>query len=91
MVFLKISQNLQKSTSAGASFLMKLQASTQYFINIQVPAQVCFCAHCLIFKSTYFVKHLRKAASEKSFQEVLMNIWMVASASACKFAKIELF
>ena len=48
-MFCKISQNLQESTCAGASFLIK------------TLAQMISGEFYEIFKNTYFVEHLRTA------------------------------
>ena len=52
-----------------------------------------------MFKSTYFAEHLRTAASENAFVEIIFQAksWevlihqMVACSSSTKFAKIEFF
>ena len=42
-VFLKISQNSQKNTRIGVSFLIKLQVLGYNFVKREIPTQVFFC------------------------------------------------
>ena len=67
-VFLKILQNSQENTCVGVSFLIKPQ--TCNFIKKETPTRVFSCEFFEIFKNTYFVEYLRKAAfvvSQKIF------------------------
>ena len=54
-VFLKISQNLQKSTCFRASFLIKTSGN---FIKIEASAAFSY-EFCEIFKNTFFMEHHR--------------------------------
>ena len=51
---LKVSQNLQKNTRAGASFSIKLQVSGSNFIEKENPKQVFFCEFCEKNLRTFF-------------------------------------
>ena len=62
-LFLKISQNSQKNTSARVSFLTKLQASELQLYKKETLALVFSWEFCEIFKNTFFTEHLRTAAS----------------------------
>ena len=62
-LFLKISQNSQKNTSARVSFLIKLQASELQLYKKETLALVFSWEFCEIFKNTFFTEHLRTAAS----------------------------
>ena len=62
IIFLEISQNLE-NTCAGVSFLIKLKAGNLQLHSKGISAQVFFCEFCETFMNTYFVKHLRAAAS----------------------------
>ena len=53
-VFLEISQNLQESTCARASFLIK----ACNFIKKETLAQVFSCEFCEISNNTIFTEHL---------------------------------
>ena len=55
-VYLKISQNSQKNTFAGVSFLIKFQAEACRFIKKETPALVFSCKFCKIFKNTFFYR-----------------------------------
>ena len=61
-MFLWISQNSLESTSARASFLIKMQAETWNFIKIEALGQVFSCEFWEIFKNTFFTRHLRSTA-----------------------------
>ena len=64
----KISQNSLENICVGASFLIKLQTSG--LTKKEIPTQVLYCEFYEIFKNTYFVEHMRRAASEtKDTQE----------------------
>ena len=58
-VFLKISQNSLENTCTRVSFLIKLQTQAWNFIKKDTLAQVFPCEFCEIFKSTFFIEHLR--------------------------------
>ena len=60
-MFLKISLNSQENICARVNFLIKLQDN---FIKKETLAQVFSCEYCKIFKSTFFIEHLRGTASE---------------------------
>ena len=53
-VFLEISQNSQKNTSARFSFLIKRQVAGCNFIEKETLALVFFCEFCEISKNTFF-------------------------------------
>ena len=59
-MFLKILQILQENTCVGVS-----TAGLQLYWK-QAPTQLFSCEICEIFKNTYFVEHLRTAASDGS-------------------------
>ena len=61
-MFLWISQNSLESTSARASFLIKMQAETWNFIKTEALGQVFSCEFWEIFKNTFFTRHLRSTA-----------------------------
>ena len=69
-MFLEISENLQESTCARVSFLIKLQAEAEAcnFINKETLAQVFSCEFCDIWKNTFFIEHLWATASEEHLQ-----------------------
>ena len=54
-LLLKISQNSKENACVWVSFLIKLQAETQYFIKEQTLAQVFSCEFREIFKNTFFL------------------------------------
>ena len=56
-------QGSQENNCTRVSFSIKLQASTFNFIKKETLARVFSCEFCEIFKSTYFIEHLRKTAS----------------------------
>ena len=64
LLVLKISQNLQESTSARVSFLIKLQTSACNSIKKENLAQVFSCEFRKIFKNTFFIEILWASASE---------------------------
>ena len=63
-MLLKIYQKSLGNTCAGVSLLINLNTGTWNFIQIETQAQVFFCEFYEIFKSAYFVGHLRITASE---------------------------
>ena len=65
-VFLEISQNLQESTCARVSFLIKLQvlqAKACNFVKKETLVQVFSCEFCKISNNTFFTEHLWTTAS----------------------------
>ena len=64
LLVLKISQNLQESTSARVSFLIKLQTSACNSIKKENRAQVFSCEFRKIFKNAFFIEILWASASE---------------------------
>ena len=62
-VFLKISRNSLKNTSARVSFLIKLQGSACNVIKKETLAQVFSCEFCEIFKITFLYRTPPVAAS----------------------------
>ena len=56
-------QKVHENTCAGVSFLIKLEARDLQLYLKRTLAQVLSCEFCKIFKNTYFVKQLQKAAS----------------------------
>ena len=68
-LLLTISQSSQKNTSAGVSFLIKLQASIPQLHKKETSKQVFSCEFREIFKITYFADHM----------------WAVASATTISF------
>ena len=64
LLVLKISQNLQESTSARVSFLIKLQTSACNSIKKENLAQVFSCEFRKIFKNAFFIEILWASASE---------------------------
>ena len=66
-VFIIISQNSQERNCVRVSFLKKVVGlSPAFLLQKNTQTQVFSCEICDIFKSTYFVKHQRKAASRLS-------------------------
>ena len=63
-VFLEISQNSQKNTSARFSFLIKRQVAGCNFIKKETLALVFFCEFCEISKNTFFHRTPLVAVSE---------------------------
>ena len=61
-VLLKISPKFQENTFASVSFLIKLQTWPCNTIKKETLAQVLSCAFSEIFKSTFFIEHLRTTA-----------------------------
>ena len=80
MVFLKNSQNLQESTCASVSFLVKLQAEACSFTKKEALTQVLSCKFCEIFKNTYITEHLQEIAPGNSIRKVTP-----VKAFSCKF------
>ena len=70
-MFLEILQNSQKNSCATVSILIKLQAETCDFIKKEALAQVFSWEFCKISKNTFFVEHLRAAASVTHIYETL--------------------
>ena len=58
-MLLKILQNSQEHTCARASFLTMLQASILQLIKKETLAQLFLYEFCEIFKSAFFIEHLR--------------------------------
>ena len=73
-VFLEISQNSHENTCARDSFLIKLQALSN-FIKKEPLAQVFSCKFCEISKNTFFIEHLLTTASEfiYSYLDILLS------------------
>ena len=62
-VILEVPQNLQESTCARFSFLIKLQASACNFIKKEALEQVFFCEFCEFSRNIFFYKTPLVAAS----------------------------
>ena len=60
-VILKMSQNLQKNTWVGVSFLIKSQVSD---LQLKTPTQLFSSEFWENFKNTFYIKHHGGAASE---------------------------
>ena len=52
-------QNLQENNRARFSFLIKMQTLACKFIKKENLAQVYSCKLCTIFKSAFFIEHIR--------------------------------
>ena len=63
-VFLKISQNSQKTTCASVSFLIKFQAESATLLKKGTLAQVFYSKFCKIFRNTFFKETLLAIAFE---------------------------
>ena len=73
-VFLKISQNTQKTPVSESSSLIKLQAQACNFIKKETQAQVFSCEFCEIFKNSLFYRTPPVAAS--SFSQLILSIFL---------------
>ena len=65
-VLIEISQNSQRNTCAGVSFLIKLQASACNFIKKETLAQGFSCEFCEISKNIFFTEHVWATASKQT-------------------------
>ena len=72
-VFLEISQNSQKNTSARVSFLIKLYAWSLHLIKKEALAQVFSCEFFEISENTFFTEQLWTTAFSGSKHKVLLK------------------
>ena len=73
-VFLKISQNTQKTPVSESFFLIRLQAQACNFIKKETQAQVFSCEFCEIFKNSLFYRTPPVAAS--NFSQLILSIFL---------------
>ena len=64
----KISEYSQENACAGVSLLIKLHSSSLQFIEKDTPAQVFSYELYKVFRNTYYVDHVRLAASGNDAQ-----------------------
>ena len=73
-VFLKVSQNSQENSCAKASLSIKLQSSSVKLYLKRGSGTGAFVWIWWIFKTIYFIKHLRTAASIELFSVLQIRI-----------------
>ena len=71
--FLKIFAKFIGKHLRSSLFLVKFQIFSPADLKKEAPAQMFFCELCEISKNTYFVKHLREAASKRPVPESLFK------------------
>ena len=62
-MLLKISQQSNKKTCVGVSFLIYLQASGLNLYKKETPIKVLACEICELFRNDFFTEHLWATAS----------------------------